>query len=200
MWLFLHGWEAFGARVWQRGAPRGGDSAPAPGARAHLTPGRSEAAAVFSRSAHFRNRVRDRHRRTVRRCMDPGGPVINTQLVIRCRTGLNFLQPEGLEEGSRWSRGNRGATTGIRRPDWLHPGRGARTVLACQVTSVSGTPPGCSPTRRVPGGRYPFAPERPPATLFQPFGLSHRGVVLASKLWHRSYGRPARILLSIASD
>jgi hypothetical protein len=46
----------------------------------------------------------------------------------------------------------------------------------CRVTSASGTPPGCSPiTRRLPGGRYPFAPERPPATICQPFGLKHRG-------------------------
>ena len=46
----------------------------------------------------------------------------------------------------------------------------------CRVTSVSGTPPGCSlTTRRFPGGRCPFAPERPPAIICQPFGLGHSG-------------------------
>src|ERR1051325_602348 len=46
------------------------------------------------------------------------------------KTCFNCLQPEGLTESSRWSRGKRGATTGIRRTGPLHPGRGARIVVS----------------------------------------------------------------------
>ena len=54
---------------------------------------------------------------------------MGVNLRIPAKTWLNSLQPEGLEDGSRWSRGKRGATTGIRHAGCLHPGRGARTVV-----------------------------------------------------------------------
>ena len=50
-------------------------------------------------------------------------------LSILRKTCFSLLQPEGLEDGSRWSRGKKGATTRIRRAAGLHPGRGARTIV-----------------------------------------------------------------------
>src|ERR1051325_4771060 len=44
------------------------------------------------------------------------------------KTCFNCLQPEGLTESSRWSRGKRGATPAIRRAGRQHPVRSSRTV------------------------------------------------------------------------
>ena len=80
--------------------------------------------------------------------------------------------------------GGRGGT-GARPPEYgtrvgCTPAGVPEPFSPCRVRLVSGTPPGCCPnTRRFPGGRFPFAPERPPATLCQPFGLGHRGAISA---------------------
>src|SRR5437016_4502991 len=90
------------------------------------------------------------------------------------KTCFNFLQPEGLEDGSRWSREQWGATTGIPGP--LLPGRGVRTVVSVLGYVCFWHPSGVQQGKwTVSGGRSPFAPERPPATICQPFGLEQWG-------------------------
>jgi len=87
-----------------------------------------------------------------------------------------FYNPKGwkMVAGGRGGRGARPPEYGT--PVGCTPAGVPEPLSPCRVTSASGTPPGCSPTtRRLPGGRYPFAPERPPATICQPFGLKHRG-------------------------
>ena len=97
------------------------------------------------------------------------------------QTGRWESQPGGLADGSRWScRAKRGTTTGKPRRIGRAPRRGARPgsdVLDLPSNlhrDESGTPGrGCrrSPAP-LPGGRRPPNPRRPPATLWQPFGLT----------------------------
>src|ERR1051325_8684375 len=93
-----------------------------------------------------------------------------------------LFQPEGLTDSSRWSFGGEGGTTtGTRRAGRLHPGRGARTVVPGLDQVRFWHPSGVQESKAtVSGGRFPFAPERPPATICQPFGLAQRGVYFRS--------------------
>src|ERR1051325_3530399 len=101
---------------------------------------------------------------------------IGVNLRKPAKTCFNCLQPEGLTDSSRWSRGKRGATTGTRRVDRLHPGRGARAVVPGLDQGRFWHPSGVQESKATfSGGRSPFAPERPPATICQPFGLEQRG-------------------------
>jgi hypothetical protein len=111
-------------------------------------------------------------------------PLINTPLKrmgvnlrITARMCRNFIQPEGLADGSRWSRGKRGAATGKGDGGGLHPGRGARTIASLPGCACFWHPSGVHPgNATVSGGRSPLSLERPPATVCQPFGLETRGV------------------------
>ena len=85
-------------------------------------------------------------------------------------------QPAGLPEGSRWlfrARGERPPESLVRE---RAPRRGARaTPWSARAGTVAGLAPlpGCRTTPApLPGGRCPHNPQRPPATVWQPFGLT----------------------------
>jgi|ERR1051325_361111 hypothetical protein len=103
--------------------------------------------------------------------------LLGVNLRLPAKACFNCFQPEGLTDSSRWSRGKRGATTGIRRAGRLHPGRGARTVVPVPDDVCFWHPFGVHHGKATAsGGRSPFAPERPPATICQPFGLQQAPV------------------------
>src|ERR1051325_8414325 len=100
---------------------------------------------------------------------------IGVNLRIPAKTCSNLLQPEGLADSSRWLLGKGGATTGMRRACRPHPGRGARTGVPVLGHVCFWHPFGVQPGKStVSGGRSPPAPERPPATICQPFRLADR--------------------------
>jgi len=99
------------------------------------------------------------------RCSAAGPPP------MRCRG-----QPGGLPEGSRWSFRARGERPPESRVRERAPRRGARTgPSSTRVSTAAGLAPlpGCSTSPApLPGGRRPLNPRRPPATLWQAFGLT----------------------------
>jgi hypothetical protein len=102
-------------------------------------------------------------------------------------------QPGGLQEGSRWSpRGKAGAaTTGRRRWNDYAPREGCQTRhyraslrssphrgCRSQEAAVLAPAPGCKAFGHGLPVVVPLCPKRPPATFWQPSGLSHQSVVL----------------------
>ena len=92
-----------------------------------------------------------------------------------------LLQPGGLAEGSRWSRGKRGRDHREGARQWNAPRRGARSGCGPVQGQWFSHPSGVQPDNaKVPGGRSPLCPERPPATFYQPFGLEGSGTCLGA--------------------
>src|ERR1035437_7659397 len=102
-------------------------------------------------------------------------------------------QPAGLPEGSRWSfRAQGETTTGKPRRMAQHPGGGQTqpegvSAWADQVGLAVTTlaPPAGVRTSAalLPGSRRPPAPRRPPATVWQPFGLTNAACPNSTARW-----------------
>src|ERR1051325_4123173 len=93
---------------------------------------------------------------------------------FRPHPGVNFLQPEGLEDGSRWSRGETGR-------DHRDTARRSAPRQGCQNRCLrAGLRLFLAPLRGAAGQMdsfrwsLPLCPERPPATICQPFGLEQK--------------------------
>jgi hypothetical protein len=82
---------------------------------------------------------------------------MGVNLRITARMCRNFIQPEGLADGSRWSRGKGARPPGRETEVGCTPAGVPEPLRRCRVALVSGTPPGCSlATRQFPVVVPPF--------------------------------------------
>src|ERR1051325_4773433 len=101
--------------------------------------------------------------------------LLAVNLRLPAKACFNCFQPEGLTDSSRWSRGKRGATTGIRRAGRLHPGRGARTVVPVPDDVCFWHPFGVHHGKSTASGRgaRTVVPVPDDVCFWHPFGVHH---------------------------